>query len=171
MGELADILATESGRNEIRQHGANIRTTDPVELVRDLVALRRAIPESTLLACDSPAEQEYGYLGYWYWDPTTNMVAPPRSSGHALQGHYLEVSATLRMPVMRLASWDGRGPQADYVRQVFRTAQGRQDLVRALQEGTVMPAFDLPEPPPEPQPEPEVYCPTRWERLLDDEPL
>ena len=148
MGELGDNLA--ANLQDIRLHGGSFEHDCPLDLIRDILALRRAIPEATVLAADSPPL--IGYTAFWDVDG-------------------IEVSVSTTMPISALRRWrqdPWKHSETDrrIVNQVFQSSEGRRSLVEAPLE-----VFSEAETPP-PEPEPEVYRPTRWERLLDDdEPL
>jgi len=184
-------VALRANQQAFESGGGQFEYTDPLEIVRDLVVLRRVIPSVTILAADNPNLSQLGYLGYWHWyDPGSLVVTPTVG---LISRPSEEVSTTLVLPMETLALWEGgaRANQVEVVRHFFTTADGRQRLLRFVEEmATAMPDLDgegrdlfraaRPSPEPqneqmsdsEPEPEPEVYIPTRWERLLrDDEPL
>jgi hypothetical protein len=176
MGELLD--AYRADQRAFEQSGGAFNYIDPIELLRDLVALRRAIPSVTLLAADDPNLGRLGYLGYWNWYDGRPVARDRGVLGPPLE----EVSATLQLPVDTLQAWRGNAPedQVATIRRFFSTAHGRQRVLRFVEEAAAglsplgEPALSPPEPV-EPEPEKEVYIPTRWERMLadddDDEPL
>jgi len=157
MGELTDRLRVDP--EQVRNTGGQFRYDDPSELVRDLILLKRAIPEATLVACDNPVEQLWGYIAYW------NVSSRQ------------EVAVEAHIPVMTLKEWASHGPRRAVaeLEPVMSSAQGRRDLaeriVRMAQNEAGLPTHILDPPPEVVEPEPR----TRYERMLaladDDEPL
>ncbi len=157
MGELANAL--QADREGFERQGGQFRYSDPTEMVRDLVVLKRAIPQVTILASDNPLERLYCYVGYWHW--RLGEVLDSRSFDA------LEVVAELSLPTLAVAQWeDGTsGSRVAGFRDIFRSAEGRQRLIQTVNQLAAQP-----EPEPEPEDEPRIR--TRWERMLDDdEPL
>lgn len=179
MGELADRLRGDA--EQVRQSGGRFMFSNPIDLLWDLILLKRAVPEATILAADNPAEQLWGYVAYWH-----------------VGGR--EVSVWTHIPVVDVHGWsDGgnfdavlRGPHAsrmqilDLITHMAEDEQGypthQLDSANDGLEVSTRPrpgewmhwwgipgrAQHQPEPEPEPEPEPR----TRWERIAaDDEPL
>jgi len=190
MGELADAL--QANLSAFERDGGKFNFTSPLEMVRDLVVLRRAISPVQILAADNPPI--LGYEGYWNYDPGGGVIVPPivppPRDLRDLPSSLEDVSVRLQMPVSTLRLWvEGARPdQRVAVARFFMSADGRRRLPRFINEITTFPvqldeeeqalfrAARLPPlaqgPEPEPEPEPEVYILTRWERMLrDDEPL
>lgn len=182
MGELNDAL--QASLRAFERSGGQFDYTDPLEMVRDLVVLRRAISPVQILAADNPPT--LGYTGYWNWyDPGGVMASPPRNL-QDLPNSLSEVSVWLQIRLSTLRLWEGgaRPDHVEVVRHFFTTAGGRQALLRFINEMATFPVqlddderalFRAARPPPsvrdpepESEPEPEVYIPTRWERILAD---
>ncbi len=68
MGQLAVALRDPQRRRVIEEEGDNLDYDDGFELLDDMVALRRAFPDATILGNDNPLERRLGFLAYWLRD-------------------------------------------------------------------------------------------------------
>lgn len=159
MGELADAI--QDRPEDIERHGGSFRYDSPIELLQDLVVLRRVVPTVTIMVSDYPKERSVGYAGYW------------RSPNILDAG---EVSVRLYIRMLTLNVWYSGAPQplATLAHQFLGPAAGRQRFIQIVEEvaasgGHLVTYRGKPV---DDAPAPEPYVPTRWERLLkDDEPL
>ena len=144
MGQLAEALRDPQRRRALHQSGGEYNYTDPVEMVRDMAALKRAFPDTRLLASDDPLRQLYGYLGYY-----------------TVEGH--EVVFYFHLPMEAIRAWEG-GLQMSDVQQrllasALRTADGRRRIIQIAEDVAARP---------EPQPQRGARR-SAWERLTDDD--
>jgi hypothetical protein len=113
-------------------------------MIRDLAALKRAFPDTRLLANDNPLELTTGYIGYY-----------------TLEGR--EVVFYFRLPHMAFQQWDGSlaigDTQQRLLASALRSADGRRRLISIAEEIAARP---------EPQPERGARR-SAWERLTDDD--
>ena len=144
MGQLLEALRDPQRRRAIEEGGGDYDYTDCFEMLDDMVALRRAFPDATILHNDNPLEQRLGYLAYWLREGD-------------------EVVVYFGMGRAALENWtDPDARWARLLRDAFKTAEGRVKVLREVEQEAARPA------PPE-----EVRRPSVWERLMadDDEPL
>ncbi len=111
MGQLAQTLRNPQSRLALRSNGGTFEYGDPIPLIEDLVATRRAWPDATLLANDNIHRRMYGYIAFWEdFDPRLDFLMP------------------------RSALDDCKHPQ---VREMFRSSEGRATILRFVErEGT-----------------------------------
>ena len=144
MGQLAEALRNPQRRRALHQSGGEFDYRDPVELVQDMAALKRAFPNTRLLANDNPLERTLGYIGYY-----------------SLEGQ--EVAFYFRLPNAAFQQWDGslrmEDTQQRLLASALRSVEGRRRLIQIAEDVAKRP---------EPQPERGARR-SAWERLTDED--
>lgn len=136
-----EALRDPQRRRAIEEGGGDYDYTDCFELLDDMVALRRAFPDATILANDNPLEQRFGFLAYWLREGD-------------------EVVVYFGMGRAALENWGGEedATRAHLLREAFKTADGRRTILREVQRAAAIPA-----------PAEDVHRPSVWERLMADD--
>ena len=135
-----EALRDPQRRRAIEEGGGDYDYTDCFEMLGDMVALRRALPDATILANDNPLEQRLGYIAYWLREGD-------------------EVVVYFGMSRMALENWtDPDAMRAGLLRDAFKTADGRMKILREVERRAAQPA-----------PAEEVHRPSVWERLMADD--
>ena len=115
MGELADALRDPSQREILYRYGGTYSYDNPVGMVGDMAALKRAFPDVRLLCDDNYLHNDIGYLGY-------------RTDGDR------EVLYYFRLPFSIFHEWelDLRVDELSRraLAQIFRLGEGRRRLIR-----------------------------------------
>jgi len=150
MGQLAEALRDPQRRRAIEEGGGDYDYTDGFEMLDDMVALRRAFPDATLLGNDNPLDQRLGFLAYWLRD------------GNEVVTYFGMTRIALETWPVELAM-EGHGDltRANLLREAIKTDSGRVTVIRLVQQEAE-----------KPRPIPltgEEHRPSVWERLMADD--
>jgi len=144
MSQLAVALRDPQRRRAIEEGGGDFDYTDCFELLDDMVALRRAFPDATILDNNNPMERRLGFLAYWLRD-----------------GDEVVVYFGMRTSAVQMWVPEGQGRHAtvEVLRKGLLTAEGRVTIIREVEREAARPL-----------PRSEVIGrPTIWERLMADD--